>query len=180
MVAYTLNPLPKALGPKHGNLFPKVRAALLALDTEAAASLLLSGKPLTVRVEETEVEVQPGEVEVRMTAREGFAVASEEGDLAALATDLTPALAREGLAREFVRRVQELRKTADLQISDRITVFFTATPKLAEAVQHHTEYISAETLALELRAGPAPQGAPSAEDEFDGERLTVALVRAEK
>ena len=180
VVAYTLNPLPKALGPKHGNLFPKVRAALLALDTEAAASLLLSGKPLTVRIEETDIEVLPGEVEVRMTAREGFAVASEEGDLAALATDLTPALVREGMAREFVRRVQELRKTADLKISDRITVFYTATPKLAEAVRHHAEYISAETLALELREGPAPKDAPAAEDEFDGERLTVALVRAEK
>jgi isoleucyl-tRNA synthetase len=158
----------------------EVRAALLALDTEAAASLLLSGKPLTVRIEETDIEVLPGEVEVRMTAREGFAVASEEGDLAALATDLTPALVREGMAREFVRRVQELRKTADLKISDRITVFYTATPKLAEAVRHHAEYISAETLALELREGPAPKDAPAAEDEFDGERLTVALVRAEK
>jgi isoleucyl-tRNA synthetase len=180
VVAYTLNPLPKALGPKYGSLFPKIRAALLALDAEAAASMLLSGKPLTVRVEEKDVEVLPEEVEVRMTAREGFAVATEEGDLAALATDLSPALEREGLAREFVRRVQELRKTADLRISDRITVFYTATPKLADAVKQHAEYIAAETLALELRAGPAPKEAPTAEDEFDGERLTVALERAEK
>jgi isoleucyl-tRNA synthetase len=180
VVAYTLNPLPKALGPKHGGLFPKVRAALMALDAEAAASVLLSGKPLTVRIEESEVEVQCDEVEVRMTAREGFAVASEEGDLAALATDISPALAREGLAREFVRRVQELRKTADLQISDRITVFYTATPALADAIRQHAEYIQSETLALALREGPAPKAAPNAEDEFDGERLTIALERAEK
>jgi len=180
VVAYTLNPLPKALGPKHGGLFPKVRAALMALDAEAAASMLLSGKPLTVRVDEAEVEVLCDEVEVRMTAREGFAVASEEGDLAALATDVSPALAREGLAREFVRRVQELRKTADLKISDRITVFYTATPNLADAIRHHAEYISSETLALELREGAAPKDAPTSADEFDGERLTIALERTEK
>ena len=142
VVAYTLNPLPKALGPKHGALFPKVRAALMALDAEAAASMLLAGKSVTVKVDDAEVEAGPEEVEVRMTAREGFAVASEGGDLAALTTELTPALVREGLAREFVRRVQDLRKTADLQISDRIRVFYTATPKLGEAVRQHADYIN--------------------------------------
>jgi isoleucyl-tRNA synthetase len=178
VVAYALNPLPKALGPKFGPLFPKVRSALLALDSEAAASLLLSGKSVKVKVEDTEVEAGPEEVEVRMTAREGFAVAAEGGDLAALSTELTPVLIREGLAREFVRRVQDLRKTADLRISDRIRIFYTATPKLGEAVRQHSEYISAETLAVELNERPAPQGTHSAADEFDGESLTVALEKA--
>ncbi len=178
VVAYTLNPLPKALGPKHGALFPKVRAALLALDAEAAASILLSGKSVKVKVDDVEVEAGPGEVEVRMTAREGFAVAPEGGDLAALATELTPALIREGLAREFVRRVQDLRKTADLQISDRIRIFYTASPKLGEAVRQHTDYITSETLAAALTEGPAPKGAHTAADEFDGETLTVALEKA--
>ena len=72
VVAYTLNPLPKALGPKHGALFPKVRSALMALDSEAAASLLLSGKSVSVKVDDAEVEAGPEEVEVRMTAREGI------------------------------------------------------------------------------------------------------------
>jgi isoleucyl-tRNA synthetase len=177
VVAYMLNPLPKALGPKHGALFPKVRSALLALDSEAAASLLLSGKPVTVKVDGADVEAGPEEVEVRMTAREGFAVASEGSDLAALATELTPALVREGLAREFVRRVQDLRKTADLQISDRIRIFYTATPKLAEAVGQHKDYIAAETLAADMTEGPAPKGAHSVADAFDGETLTVALEK---
>jgi isoleucyl-tRNA synthetase len=177
VVAYTLNPLPKALGPKHGALFPKVRSALLALDSEAAATLLLSGKSVMVTVDDREVEAGPEEVEVRLTAREGFAVAAEGGDLAALATELTPALVREGLAREFVRRVQDLRKTADLQISDRIRIFYTASPKLGEAVKQHADYITTETLAAELAEGPAPAGAHSAADEFDGETLTVALEK---
>jgi isoleucyl-tRNA synthetase len=76
--------------------------------------------------------------------------------------------------------VQELRKTADLQISDRITVYYTATPALSDAILQHAEYISSETLALALRAEPAPKGAPTATDEFDGEKLTIALERTEK
>jgi isoleucyl-tRNA synthetase len=178
VVAYNLNPLPKALGPRLGAQFPKVRAALLALDSEAAAALLMAGKPVTVTVEGRDVEATAEEVEVRMTAREGFAVAAEGGDLAALAVEISPTLAREGLAREFVRRVQDLRKTADLQISDRIRVFYTATPKLADAVKQHAEYIRAETLAEELREDAGPKGAHSAADEFDGEKLTVVLEKA--
>jgi isoleucyl-tRNA synthetase len=178
VVAYSLNPLPKALGPKHGALFPKIRAALLALEPESAAPLLMAGQPLAVTVDDREIVVTPEEVEVRMTAREGFAVAAEGGGLAALATELTPSLEREGLAREFVRRVQDLRKTADLQIADRIRIYYTATPKLADAVKLHAEYIAAETLAMEVREGPAPQGAPSASDEFDGESLSIALVKS--
>jgi isoleucyl-tRNA synthetase len=177
VVAYTLNPLPKALGAKHGARFPKVRAALLALDPEAAAARLMAGEPIRVTVDGSEIEALPDEVEVRQTAREGFAVAAEGGDLAALSTELTPGLVREGLAREFVRRVQDLRKTADLQISDRIRVFYTATPKLAEAVGQHAAYIMAETLAVEVKAGAAPAGAHAAADEFDGESLTVALEK---
>jgi isoleucyl-tRNA synthetase len=138
----------------------------------------MAGKPLSVTVDGNAVEVTPAEVEVRLTAREGFAVAAEGGELAALSTELTPALEREGLAREVVRRVQDLRKTADLQISDRIRVFYTATPKLADALKTHAEYIAAETLAVDLSEGPAPQGAPAASDEFDGEQLTLALVKA--
>jgi isoleucyl-tRNA synthetase len=179
VVAYALNPLPSALGPRLGSLFPKIRAALLALDSEAAAALLMDGKGVTVNVDGKDVEAAPGEVEVRMTAREGFAVASDGGDLAALATEITPALAREGLAREFVRRVQDLRKTADLQISDRIRVTYTATSKLAEAVELHADYIRAETLAVELTAAAEAKGPHASADTFDGESLAIALEKAQ-
>jgi isoleucyl-tRNA synthetase len=179
VVAYTLNPLPKALGPKFGAAFPKVRAALLALDSEYAAALLIAGKPIPITVDGQALEAAPEDVEVRMTAREGFAVAEEGGMLAALSTELTPSLEREGLAREFVRRVQDLRKSADLKISDRVRVYYAASPKLAESVTMHSDYISGETLAVELRPGAGPEGAPSIADAFDGETLTIMLEKIE-
>jgi isoleucyl-tRNA synthetase len=178
VVSYTLNPLPKALGPKFGARFPKVRSALLGLEPEQAARQLLAGSPLRVKVDGEEFEVLPEEVEVRVSAREGFAVAEEGGALAALRTDITPGLLREGLAREFVRRVQDLRKTSGLEIADRIRLFYTASTTLAEAVEQYRDYVMGETLATELRAGAGPEGAFAADDEFDGEKVTLALLKA--
>ncbi|MHB0988327.1 MAG: isoleucine--tRNA ligase [Bellilinea sp.] len=174
-VAYSLNPLPKQLGQKYGSRFPAVRRALLAIDPEPAARRLLDGQPVALEVDGEAVTVLPEEVEVRVQARAGYAVASEGAYLAALVTELTPALAREGLAREFVRRVQDLRKTADLQISDRIRLYYQATPGLAAAVIDFKDYIMAETLTVELVASAPPESAAISQAEFDSEQLTVGV-----
>mgnify|MGYP000926163391 CR=1 FL=1 len=177
-VAYSLNPLPKQLGQKYGSRFPAVRQALLALDAEGPARKLLNGETVSVEVQGETLEIQPDEVEVRAQAKAGFAVASEGAYLAALVTELTPELIQEGLAREFVRRVQDLRKTADLDIADRIRVYYQATPVLAQAVERFKEYITAETLTVELVNAVAPEGWAYVTDSFDGEDVTVALVKA--
>jgi isoleucyl-tRNA synthetase len=177
-VSYTLNPQPKQLGQKYGGRFPELRKAILALDPEPAALRLLSNQPVPVTAGSEEYQILPEEVEVRMTARSGYAVASEGAYLAALVTDLTPELEREGLAREFVRRVQDLRKTADLDIADRIRVYYAASAKLAEAVELFREYVMNETLTVELVPGSGPEGAATVSDSFDGENVTVMLVKA--
>ncbi len=174
-VAYSLNPLPKQLGQKYGSRFPAIRKTLLAIDPEPAARRLLDGQPVELQVDGETVSVLPEEVEVRVQAREGYAVASEGAYLAALVTELTPALVREGLAREFVRRVQDLRKTADLQISDRIRLYYQATPGLTEAVADFKDYIMAETLTVNLVASAPPDSAAASQAEFDGEQLTVGV-----
>jgi isoleucyl-tRNA synthetase len=176
-VSYSLNPLPKQLGQKYGKHFPGLRKALLELPADEAAPLLLAGQGVAVMVDEEAYLVLPEEVEVRVQARSGFAVASDGAYLAALVTDLTPELVSEGLAREFVRRVQDLRKTAELDIADRVRLYYTATPGLAAAVQTFREYIMAETLAVFLVATSAPDGAPSVSDTFDGEEVVLGLVK---
>jgi isoleucyl-tRNA synthetase len=86
-------------------------------------------------------------------------------------------LVAEGLAREFVRRVQDLRKSANLDVSDHIRVYYTATPKLANAVESFRDYIMGETLADEMAARAAAKDAVSVDDTFDGEKVTVALAK---
>ena len=178
-VDYTLNPLPRQLGQKYGRRFPGIRKALLALEPEAPALQLLDGKSISVEVDGETLEILPDEVEVRANARSGFEVASEGAYLAALVTELTPDLVQEGLAREVVRRVQDLRKQADLDISDRIRLYYQATPALAEAIEVYREYLMGETLTVELLAAKAPQGLPAAEAAFGKEEIKIAVEKAD-
>ncbi len=178
VVSFTIKPLPKQLGQKYGNKFPGLAKAITAMDPEPAAKSLLAGQPLKVTLDKQPYEILPEEVEVHAQAKVGFSVANEGAYLAALDTELTPELVREGLAREFVRRVQDLRKTANLDVSDRIRIFVTATPGLKEAIEANREYVTAETLTVDLKYAPPPEGAATAADIFDAEKLTVGLERA--
>lgn len=177
-VDYSLNPLPKQLGQKYGSRFPGIRKALLSLDASVAATKLLQGETVSVEVEGEQYEILPEEVEVRVNARAGFAVASEGAYLAALVTDLTPELVQEGLAREFVRRVQDLRKQAGLDIADRIVLYYQATEGLQRAIERFEEYIMGETLTVQMNAGAIPQDLSMTHDEFDGEKVAIGLKRA--
>jgi isoleucyl-tRNA synthetase len=178
-VAFNLNPLPKQLGQKYGSGFPGIRKAILAMDPEPTAQALLAGKNLTATTENGSFEILPEEVEVRVQAKEGFAVASEGAYLAALVTELTPELEAEGLAREFVRRVQDLRKQAELEIADRIEIHYQTSPKLEKAIQDFDAYIRGETLALVLSNKEISEGFAKAEDEFDGETCVIGLRKVQ-
>lgn len=176
-VAYEVKPLPKQLGQKYGPKFPGLRTAILGYDPETAAKILLANQPLSIDLEGENYQILPEDVEVRALAKEGYAVASEGAYLAALVTDLSPELEKEGLAREFVRRVQDLRKTADFEISDRIKIVYSATPKLAEAVNEFADYIKNETLTLDLGFGEPEAQMTQIVSEFDGETVKLGVER---
>ncbi|MCE7918183.1 MAG: isoleucine--tRNA ligase [Anaerolineae bacterium] len=177
-VAHTIKPLPKQLGQKYGNKFPAIQKAILAMDAESAARTLMDGNPLKVEAGGETFEVLDDEVEVKAVAKEGFAVAEEGAYTAALVTELTPELVRDGLAREFVRRAQDLRKSAELDVADRIRMFVVASEGLKAAVEEHRDYVTSETLTVDLQFMPPPADAFTASDSFDGETLTVGLVKA--
>jgi len=176
-VAYTLVPLPKQLGQKYKSNFPQIKAAIMALDAESAAQTLSRGEPIEVKVAGDTYSITPDEVEIHIQAKEGFEVASEGAYLAALITTLSDDLIYEGLVREFIRRVQESRKQAGFEISDRITLSFTASPKLATAIEMYRDYVMAETLTVEMSSEKHPQTLPNASDDFDGEQVTIWLER---
>jgi isoleucyl-tRNA synthetase len=124
------------------------------------------------------LDILPEEVEVRLQAKEGYAVASEGAYLAALVTELTPELVSEGLAREFVRRVQDLRKTADFDIADRIHLSYQATPGLEKAVREFQDYIMAETLSISVTNEVPAEDVVRFDDDFDGEKVSLGLRKA--
>ena len=177
-LTHTVKPLPKQLGQKYGNKYPAIQKAVLAMDAEEVARILRSGAALVVKTEGESYSLLPDEVEVKAMAKEGFAVAEEGAHVAALVTALTPELVQEGQAREFVRRVQDLRKAAELDVADRIELFVEASPGLRSAIETHKHYITAETLASRLSFANPPQGSMVVEDQFDGEKVKVGLVKA--
>ena len=176
-VSFSLNPLPKQLGQKYGNKFPAIRQEILAMNPEAVANLLLAGNPVQVILNGDSLEILPEEVEVRAQARSGYAVANEGAYVAALVTELTPELVQEGLAREFIRRVQDLRKQAEFDITDRIRVIYQASPLLKESIETFRGYIMTETLTLEMVFAPVPVGLTTVSDMFDGEETTIAISK---
>jgi len=177
-VSHAVKPLPKQLGQKYGSKFPAIQKAILALEAEGAARTLLSGQSLTMTLEGAQYEIEPGDVEVKAQAKGGFSVAEEGAYVAALVTTLTPELVREGQAREFVRRVQDLRKTSNLDVADRIHLFVQASPGLRAAVEAHKDYVTTETLAVSLDFAAPPADAAQLSENLDGEELRVGLMRA--
>ncbi|MCK4316302.1 MAG: isoleucine--tRNA ligase, partial [Anaerolineae bacterium] len=128
-------------------------------------------------VEGEEVELAPEEVLVREESREGLTVASERGVTVAVDVVLTPDLVAAGLAREVVRRVQNLRKEAGFDLDDRIVTTYRAEGELAEAIEAWRDFVTAETLSVELRAGPPEEGATVGEDRVAGYLLTLGVCK---
>jgi isoleucyl-tRNA synthetase len=166
------------LGQKYGNKFPAIQKAILAMNSEDVAKTLIAGTPLEVKVDGETYQIVSEEVEVKALAKEGFAVAEEGPYVAALVTELTPELVAEGLAREFVRRVQDLRKTVALDVADRVELYIEASASLRSAIETHKDYITSETLTTKLSFAAAPANSSVFEDEFDGEKVKIGLKKA--
>ena len=181
LVEYEIGLLPNALGPKHGKRFPLLRRATSAQDAGALARRFQAGLSAIVELDDggPAVELLPEEVEVRTHGREGYAVAEEKGLVVAVDVTLSPELAREGLARDLVRRVQTMRKDAGFQLDDRIVTTYDAGDELQGVVEEWGDYIQAETLSQELVQGPVPDDVDGKESfTLGGYELTLGVKKA--
>ncbi len=178
IVKYKVLPDNKLLGPKFGQRFPQVRAALLAQNASAVAQRAAAGQNIVLQVNDETIELAPNEILVQTQAAEGLAVASGESITVAMDTLLTPELVQEGLAREAVRTIQTLRKDADFDIQDRIvTRYQTDSAKLKAALDAFQEYIRRETLTADLRAGDGGDDFVTSETKIETEPITFAIQR---
>jgi isoleucyl-tRNA synthetase len=137
-----------------------------------------NGDAITLAIDGESVALGAEEVLASAVQREGYAAMAGDGYLVALDTELTRELVAERLAREVIRRVNDWRKAAGLNIDDRIAVQYAASPDLEEAIALHREYIMAETLAISFEAGSPDGSGFDASDSFVGESLRVELKQA--
>ena len=153
LVEYSVLPKLPVLGPKYGKQLPRIRAALLNVDARQVARQALSGQSVNLEVDGNMLSLAPEEILIEERERPGLASTSEAGYVVALDTEVTPELYYEGLVRDFVRQVQNLRKQAGLNIDDRIVVVYEGSEDLHTALTTFDEYTRSETLADRLEAG---------------------------
>jgi isoleucyl-tRNA synthetase len=163
-----LTVVPRALGPRLGKQVQQVIKAVKAGDWE-----LVDGAPVAAGV-----ALREGEYELKLVASdvENSAPLPAGGGVVVLDTEVTPELAAEGLARDVIRVVQQARRGADLDVSDRIALTLSAPGPVVAAVETHRDFVAAETLATSLSFEPAVAG--FAGEVGDGESVTVAVARA--
>jgi isoleucyl-tRNA synthetase len=153
MLAYTLKPQVKILGPKYGPLVQKILAAFKSLDARGAhegAKLLNETGALNFTIDGQQIELTPDEVEVIATARSGFVATEEHGYVVALETTITPELREEGLVRDLTHYMQDMRKKAGFNIEDHISLTLYTGEELASILHHHKATLRSETLADSL------------------------------
>ncbi|MCZ6556395.1 MAG: DUF5915 domain-containing protein [SAR324 cluster bacterium] len=175
IITYRIKPNLPRIGKRYGKLIPAIRQALQDAEGREIAASVARGEGFTLHADGQSLDFGPEDVLVETASAEGYESAEDEGYLVALDTRLDEALLREGLARELVRTVQDARKQANLNVSDRIRLNIRGSKGVEEALAGHRELIMAETLAAEWADdGDAAQF--SVERSLEGESWVIGLA----
>lgn len=166
----------KALGRRLGPHMKPVGAFIRAMSSDDIDAYMANGQ-VTVPVDGDEVVLAGDDIEIVSEGIEGWLVGQEGAVTVALDVTRTPELIAEGLAREVVNRVQNLRKQADFDVTDRVRVQYRASEEMAAAIDRFAERVRNETLAVELQAAHRPEGDLSDDFEIESHTITIAVSR---
>jgi len=160
-ITYTVQPDLKKLGPRLGKRLPTVRKLLAEADGGRLLARLEADGHITLMLADGPITLDSDDIQVRLQAKEGWAAAQGHAVVVVLATELTPELIREGLARELVRAIQDRRKEMGCEFTDRIAIGIeTDSEELKAAVGQFREYIQGETLAVTMTFAPLVAAEP--------------------
>jgi isoleucyl-tRNA synthetase len=149
-VSYTVKPNFPVLGPKYGKQMQAIAAELGRSNAAALVKELRDNGTIGLDLAGTPVTLANEDLEVRVQDKEGFAVEMSRGHYVVLNIALTDELVAEGLAREVISKVQNMRKNAGLELTDRISLHYVANDEVAAALEKFREYIQSETLSVGL------------------------------
>ena len=175
LVSYRVKPNYRALGPRFGRQMPQLAAAVEGLDAARVAGELAAGRQVGVSVEGHEHALGEGDLELVMEPLAGYEVEAAAGHAVALAVDIDDELRREGLAREAVHAIQNARRDAGLQVTDRIALQLGGDEELLAAVRAHEAYVTGETLATSISYDGASGDAPAL---IEGRELRIGVAKA--
>lgn len=175
LVSYRIKPHLPRLGKRFGKRVPLIRQALEEADGAAIAAAVARGDTFDIMLDDETITLGPEDVLIETRSAEGFACGEDGGYLTALDTTLNEELVREGIAREMIRTVQDARKKAGLEVSDRIVLGVSGTAGVEAALERYREHLMAETLAVDWRVG---QESPLIREKktVDDESWTIELT----
>ncbi|MFA5786431.1 MAG: isoleucine--tRNA ligase [Actinomycetota bacterium] len=158
LASYRLTPQFRALGRRFASRTKEVAEAISKMDAEAVATAFAADQPVTVDLSSEAVTLTAEEIQVIEEPRTGWHLASDGPYSVALDLEISPDLRLEGMARELVRAIQDLRKEAGLALEDRIELCVSGSPEVTTALDAWKSYVQEETLAVTLLAQPKLQG----------------------
>jgi isoleucyl-tRNA synthetase len=176
LVRYRIKPKLPEIGKRYGKLVPAIREALANCDGAALVRAHAAGEPYDVDVDGRNLAFGAEDVLVETESAEGYACAEESGFLVGLDTHLDEELLVEGVARELVRTVQDARKQAGLDVSDRIVLRVDGDGRVAAALDGFRDYLMSETLAVEW-GGDEFAGDFTCERGVDEDHWTIRIAK---
>ncbi len=150
LVSYDIKPNLKLLGPKYGQLVPKIKSALQAENPVKVASKARNNKSINLIVDEKQIKLEPGEILVETKSMEGYGVESDGEFTVGLPTAISQELLEEGFCRELVHHIQILRKEAGFKIENTINTSIECSSDMKKVIEKYSDYIMKETLSKSL------------------------------
>ena len=176
VITKRIKPNFKTLGPRYGKQMKQI-AQLTAQFTQEQIAAIESAEETKLMVGDVEVIVTPADFEITSEDMPGWLVASEGKLTVALDITLTDELKAEGVARELINRIQNIRKDSGFEVTDKISVEIQAKDQVAAAVEQYASYIASQTLSVSVKAVQEPSGAIKVETDLDEEPLMIAVTR---
>jgi isoleucyl-tRNA synthetase len=177
LVSYRIKPNLPRIGRRYGKLIPAIARALQNAEGSEIAGAVARSENVSLRVDDQEIVLDPEDVLIETSSAAGYACAEDSGYLTAFDTTLDEDLRREGIARELIRTVQDARKLAGLDVSDRIVLGVSGSSAVGEALERFRDYLMSETLAVDWMTG---QSDPLFRDRrsLDEHDWTIEISRA--
>lgn len=174
-ISYNFKPQMRTMGPKYGKLMRPIFDEIAKMDGAEVMETLNSDKPICLNVQGTDVEVFKDDVLIDTQQKDGFVSASDAGFTVVLDTNLTDELIEEGFVREIISKIQTMRKDSGFEVTDRISVVFDGSEKIAKIFAANDAEIKSQTLADSIDAGDAKDGKNW---NVNGEKVDIAIQRA--
>ena len=176
VITKRIKPNFKTLGPRYGKYMKQI-AALTATFSQERIAEIEASESITLDISGEQISVTPADFEITSEDMPGWLVTSEGKLTVALDITVTPELLREGVARELINRIQNIRKDSGFEVTDKITVEIEDKEAVREAVAEFAAYIGGQTLAVDVHTAAEPKGEVVVDSDVNDEPIKIAVTR---